>query len=64
MTVIVTLRDGTTDKYMRSGDTYVKENDGSLHVIRSGAKQPYRYASGQWTEVDGDQKKSKRRFWG
>jgi hypothetical protein len=46
MTVTVTLPDGGTDAYMRSGDAYVKHNDGTLDVIRVGAQQPHRYASG------------------
>ena len=65
MTVTVTLPDGATDKYMRSGDAYVKHDDGTLNVVRCGARQPYSYASGQWTDVEGDQKRSKKgRFWG
>ena len=62
MTVRVTLPDGGTDKYMRLGDAYVKHHDGTLDVIRSGAKRPYSYASGAWTDVEGDQK-SLKRFW-
>jgi hypothetical protein len=64
MTVKVTLPDGGSDKYMRFGDAYVKHNDGRLDVIRNGAKQPHSYASGEWTEVEGDQKRFKKRFWG
>jgi len=65
MTVTVTLSDGAIDNYMRFGDAYVKHNDGTLDVIRTGAKQPYSYASGVWTEVAGDQKHGKKgRFWG
>ena len=64
MTVTVTLRDGATDKYMRFGDVYVKHHDGTLDVIRSGAKRPYSYAPGVWSDVEGDQRKSKSRFWG
>jgi hypothetical protein len=65
MTVTVTLRDGATDKYMRFGDAYVKRNDGTLDVIRTGAKQPYSYATGVWSDVEGDQKHGgKGRFWG
>ena len=65
MTVTVTLSDGAIDNYMRFGDAYVKHNDGTLDVIRTGAKRPYSYASGVWTEVAGDQKHSKTgRFWG
>lgn len=64
MTVTVTLRDGATDKYMRFGDVYVKHNDGTLDVIRTGAERPYSYATGVWAEVEGDQKHRKGRFWG
>ncbi len=65
MTVTVTLPDGATDKYMRFHDVYVKHDDGTLDVIRGGARQPYSYASGQWTDVEGDQKGWKKgRFWG
>jgi hypothetical protein len=64
MTVIVTLRDGETDKYMRFGDAYRKHNDGTLDVVRGGAKQPHSYAPGVWTDVKGDEKRSKSsRFW-
>jgi hypothetical protein len=42
---------------MRFGDAYVRHNDGTLDVIRGGAKRPYSYTSGEWTDVDGDQKK-------
>jgi hypothetical protein len=62
VTVTVTLPDGTADKYMRFGDVYVKHHDGSLHVLRGGAKQPYSYAKGAWTDVDGDQKDWKKGF--
>src|SRR4029078_1887896 len=41
MTVTVTLPDGGTDAYMRSGDAYVKHNDGTLDVLRVGAHQPH-----------------------
>jgi hypothetical protein len=65
MTVTVTLRGGGSVKYMRSGDTYIKHNDGTLDVFRGVAKRPQSYASGQWAEVEGDQKSGKRRpFWG
>ena len=64
MTVCVTLRNGGTDKYMRFGDAYVKNDDGTLDVVRTGARQAYSYASGEWTDVEGDQKKFKKRgFW-
>jgi hypothetical protein len=64
MTVTVTLLDGTTDKYMRFGDAYIEHNDGRLDVVRGGAKQPYSYRSGDWTDVDGDEKSWKKgRFW-
>ena len=45
MTVSATLSDGRTDNYMRFGDAYVKHHDGTLDVLRSGAKQPHRYGS-------------------
>jgi hypothetical protein len=64
MTVTVTLPSGATDKYMRFGDAYVKHNDGSLDVVRNGAKESYGYESGEWTDVQGDEKRSKTRFWG
>lgn len=64
MTVTVTLPDGGTDKYMRSGDAYVKHTDGTLDVVRTGAKQALSYASGEWSDVHGDQKRFKRRLWG
>jgi hypothetical protein len=48
---------------MRSGDAYVKHHDGRLDLIRNGAKQSYSYASGEWTDVEGDQKRFKKRFW-
>lgn len=64
MTVIVTLPDGGADKYMRFGDAYVNHDDGTLDIIRTGAKQAYHYAPGTWTDVDGDQKTRKTgRFW-
>lgn len=63
MTVTVTRSDGKTDRYMRFGDAYVKHNDGSLDVVRTGAKQPFSYESGDWTDVEGDQKRHKSRPW-
>lgn len=63
MTVRVTRRDGGTDTYMRFGDAYIKHHDGTLDVFRGGAERPYSYASGEWSEVEGDQKKSRGRFW-
>jgi hypothetical protein len=64
VTVIVTLRDGVTVDSLRSGDVYVKHRNGALDVVRSGVKRPYSYAAGEWTDVQGDEKKSKTRFWG
>ncbi|GAT08528.1 hypothetical protein H7I77_24505 [Mycolicibacterium novocastrense] len=65
MTVTVTLPNGTTDKYMRFGDAYIKHGDGTLDVVRGGAREPHRYAAGQWTDVEGDESRwKKRRFWG
>ena len=50
---------------MRFGDAYVKHDDGRLDVVRGGAKQPHRYASEEWTDVEGDEKGWKTgRFWG
>lgn len=64
MTVLVTLHDGTIDEFLRSGDAYVKHLDGTLDVIRGGSNQPHRYAVGQWTDVQGTQKRRKtKRFW-
>jgi hypothetical protein len=60
MTVTVTLQDGDTDKYMRFGDTYIKHNDGTLDVVRDGAKEPHSYAPGVWTNVKGDEKSLKQ----
>lgn len=65
MTVTVTLRDGTTDEYMRFGDAYVKHDNGTLDVIRSGAKGLHSYVAGAWTDVQGNEKLLKMsRFWG
>ncbi|WP_414687133.1 hypothetical protein [Mycobacterium sp.] len=44
MTVTVTLRDGATDSYLSYGDEYIKQNDGTLDVVRAGADRPYSYA--------------------
>jgi hypothetical protein len=63
--VTVTLPDGSTDKYMRFGDAYVKHQDGSLDILRGGAKKPYSYASGAWKDVEGNEKGwNKTRFFG
>jgi hypothetical protein len=65
MTVTVRFLDGATDNYTRFGDVYVKHDDGSLDVIRSGAERPYSYEPGVWADVEGDQKSWKKsRFWG
>jgi hypothetical protein len=64
VTVRVTLRGGTVDKFMRYGDAYVKHHDGTLDVVRVGAKERHRYSSGEWTDVQGDEKKSKKAFFG
>jgi hypothetical protein len=42
----VTLLDGGTDAYMRSGDAHVMHNDGTLDVIRVGANQSQVYVRG------------------
>lgn len=63
MTVTVMLAGGGTDKFMRFGDAYVKQSDGTLDVCRTGA-DTLTYAAGEWAEVDGDERKRKgRRFW-
>jgi hypothetical protein len=60
MTVTVILAGGNTDKYMRFGDAYVKQTDGTLDVCRTGAKT-LTYAPGEWENVEGDQRRSGRR---
>jgi len=62
MAVSVTCSDGRVDEYYRFGDTYFKHGDGSLDVIRVGAKEPFNYQSAQWTDVAGDERKV-RGFW-
>jgi hypothetical protein len=52
MTVVVTLRGGGIDKYTRFHDAYVKHNDGTLDIVRGGAKRPYSYAPGEWTHAE------------
>jgi hypothetical protein len=47
---------------MRFGDAYIKHADGTLDVVRDGAKQPHSYAPGVWTNVQGDEKQLKRRL--
>ena len=65
MTVSVTLRDGTSEIYVLFGDACVKHSDGTLDIIRGGAKGSYTYARGEWTDVQGDEKRWRRtRFWG
>jgi hypothetical protein len=50
---------------MRFADAYIKHNDGTLDVVRNGAKQPHSYAPGAWSNVQGDEKQFKRgRFQG
>jgi hypothetical protein len=63
LTVSVTRSDGGTDKYMRFGDAYTKHHDGTLDVFRGGAKKSFSYASGEWSDVEGDEKRSRGRFW-
>ncbi|MEZ0052394.1 hypothetical protein ABIA30_003412 [Mycobacterium sp. MAA66] len=64
MTVTVTRSDGSVDEYSRFGDAYFKRNDGGLDVIRTGAKKPFNYQSGQWLDVEGDQSAHRvRSFW-
>ena len=65
MTVTVTLPGGEIDEYLRFGDTYVQHGNGTLDVVRTGAKKPFTYGSGEWTEVNSAPCKGiKRRFWG
>lgn len=64
MAVSVTCSDGHVDEYYRYGDTFFKHDDGSLDVIRVGAKKHFNYPSRQWTGVEGDERKHKvRGFW-
>ncbi|HKV20948.1 MAG TPA: hypothetical protein VJR50_18080 [Mycobacterium sp.] len=56
MTVTVRLNGGGSVKYMRFGDAYVRRNDGTLDVFRGGVRQSQSYASGQWIDVEGDEK--------
>ena len=49
---------------MRFGDAYIKHHDGTLDVVRGRRKRPFSYASGEWTDVEGDQKRFTKRFWG
>ncbi len=57
MTVTVTLQDGATDSYLRYGDEYIKQNDGTLDVVRAGADRPYSYAPGLGTDVESNEKR-------
>jgi hypothetical protein len=45
-------------------DADVKRHDGTLEVVRTGAKRPFSCAGGEWTDVAGDQKRVRKRFWG
>ncbi len=62
MTVTVTRTDGVADRYMRFGDAYIKHADGTLDVVRNGAKRSYHYESGAWTDVVGDEKSWKKGY--
>ena len=62
MTVTVTLPDGGADRYMRFGDAYIQHDNGTLDVVRTGAKESFHYASGEWTDVAGDEKSWKKGF--
>lgn len=66
MTVSVTRQDGGIDDYMRSGDAYIKNGDGTLNVVRTGASQVISYPAEGWTNVQGDEKRAKVRvpMWG
>lgn len=63
MTVSVTRADGGNDEYSRFGDAFVKNGDGTLDVVRTGSKVPHSYAQGEWTDVEGDERRSRKRFW-
>jgi hypothetical protein len=64
MTVTVRLPDGGVDEYMRFGDAYVRNTDGTLEVIRTGSKVPHSYSAGEWTDVEGDERKHRKAgFW-
>lgn len=64
MTVVVTLTNGGTTEYARFGDAYFKNDNGSLDIVRQGVREPHRYEAGSWSDVDGDERKhKKRRFW-
>jgi hypothetical protein len=56
MTVTVTLQGGATDRYMRFGDEYVKHNDGTLDVIRDGAKRAISLRAGRVGRREGQRK--------
>jgi hypothetical protein len=60
VTATVTLPDGGAGRYMRFGDAYVKHANGTLDVVRNGAKESYHYESGGWTGVAGDEKSWKK----
>lgn len=62
MTVKVTLPSGDVDDYARYGDNYFENANGSLDVVRTGAKEPHCYAAGEWSSVDGDERKHKKRW--
>ena len=57
MTVTVTLPTATPTSTCGLVTDYVKHQDGSLDVVRGGARQPLSYAAGDWTEVEGNQSK-------
>lgn len=63
MTVLVTLTGGGIDKYMRTHDSFIKNHDGTLDIVRGGARRRLSYAAGEWSEVAGNEKK-KHRFFG
>jgi hypothetical protein len=62
MTVKVTLPGGGRDDYVRAGDVYLEGKDGKLEVFRVGAEHPYSYSSGEWTNVEGDRKRAKKKL--
>ena len=50
---------------MRFGDAFVEHGDGTLDVLRTGAKESYTFRTDEWSDVQGDQPKWKKswQFW-
>ncbi len=62
MTVSIGRGDGGVDEYMRFGDAYIKNGDGTLDVVRTGTSHVVSYHADEWTTVEGDEKRSRVRF--